>query len=189
MKREDFITSLDILQPETKWDDTYITIGGGEPTLHPDIELFVYESLVRGFKVGMVTNGSNEKISLRLINLMHNIGAQSFSIRVSYDQFHDLTMISNDVIEASGVKYSNISTVVKAGRARTNRIWNMDYCPCDDAFILPDGRVKMCGCSRSPVIGHIADGTITADILASRECYKSEEGKELLKDFRERMAS
>ena len=176
--RENFVKAVSLFEHGIH-DESYLTIGGGEPTLHPDIEFFVYESLVRGFKTGIVTNGTNTEVTLRLKKLMDNIGRESFNIRVSDDQYHDLSMVSDEVTSEFKIDQVGRIRVIKAGRGRS--IYGAeDICPCDDVFIKPNGDIRICGCRRSPVVAHVTDTYIPEVLMWQRECYKNSEWDEFL---------
>lgn len=81
--------------------ESHITIGGGEPTLHPLFQEFlmhaVWELASQSNSSGMpavflVTNGSNEDISVTLAHLAERgvIGC-----RLSQDQYHDASMVTD----------------------------------------------------------------------------------------------
>lgn len=71
-----------------------ITIGGGEPTLHPDFLYIVGYALKNEFQVGIITNGtSNNDIFRRLKYYKRNFG-RNLSISVSNDLFHNRSMIN-----------------------------------------------------------------------------------------------
>ena len=141
---------------------SFITIGGGEPTLHPDflkILMVAINYQVESGSTWIATNGSNKFISLYLAELARNgvIGAA-----LSQDVYHD--DIDEDVISAftvkSGYRHSdsdfreirNVTkpfiNLVNAGRAKSNHLGGVDDCLCDKMFIVPSGKVYGCGCKK-----------------------------------------
>jgi len=105
-------------------EDEYITIGGGEPTLHPDLIFMLgYVALLGGVdhRPFMVTNGAVEE---RLWNvLVHAHEAEMLDLHVSRDPWHDEEKIppyvwnyANDHKLWWGDKGTR--TIEKAGRAR-----------------------------------------------------------------------
>jgi MoaA/NifB/PqqE/SkfB family radical SAM enzyme len=141
-----------------------ITIGGGEPTLHPQFVDFVLHAIwemedityALGLPaVSLVTNGSNTKIALKLAKLAER---GVLSVAVSRDQYHD--PIDPKVFDAFGLNnprhertendYREIRTVysiIPAGRAKS---WGdrKRTCMCDAIFINPNGDVFTCGCRK-----------------------------------------
>ncbi len=54
---------------------------------------------------------------------------------------------------------SSRNGVIAQGRAKkTGSGWNTDSCVCSDIMLKIDGKIRMCGCNRSPVIGNIKSG-------------------------------
>jgi len=160
----------------------YLTIGGGEPTLHPDFLTILQDALIAYVDVsdqdlsyvGLVTNGTNRKVSLYLLALAR---AGVIWCRLSYDDYHDLSMVDKDVYVAferyrwrqggderegrtGSVQMSEGGIAVyKAGRGR-QIIGAEQGCVCDDVVIKPSGLVKQCGCDNAPTLGHILDPTL-----------------------------
>ena len=193
-----------------------ITIGGGEPTLHKDLKEMVSYLLTRRIEeeeygyidremsqrvFDIVTNGSIKSKALWLLSL----GLNGFiSVNLSMDYFHDISMVSEDVIEAfkrgkrecTSVGIRNVEGGVKAtGRALDTGVYDMtEGCVCPVLMVLPDGNIKMCGCETSPVIGNVRDegiGDILEDLRGREEldylgndCYKSiePEGRRILEE-------
>ena len=77
---------LDKWYREIECGDGYVTLGGGEPTLHPEF----WDMVELAWKYGtpwMVTNGSNKKAALLIADLakkgyLHGV--------LSLDKWHDL---------------------------------------------------------------------------------------------------
>lgn len=87
-------------------DGSMLTIGGGEPTLHPHCMDFVWmavrATLQNSFHagmsiVGLVTNGSVPKRALEIAAMAR---AGLVSARLSYDKFHNVKMVRKDVLRA-----------------------------------------------------------------------------------------
>lgn len=99
MSRETFHKAIEL----ARGHESSITIGGGEPTLHPLFQEFlmhaVWELASQSNSQGspavfLVTNGSNERASLTLAHLAERgvIGC-----RLSQDQYHDASLVTDRV--------------------------------------------------------------------------------------------
>ena len=168
------------------FDSGTISIGGGEPTLHPDFFEILQRCLWNFDYVWMATNGSRTKVMKRLANILDMEDYQNgdhedydgicmerddqLCVELSTDYFHK--PISDWVLyhwtrrsqqtPHSGyglrdvTKYGNGPIAV--GRAkRTSSGWK-DGCVCSSVFVRPDGKIKLCGCKKSPIIGDVYYG-------------------------------
>lgn len=59
-----------------------LTLTGGECTLHPEFDKIVKEILIRGFNLGIMTNGFFNK---NLINILDEVDNYNFTVKVSLD--------------------------------------------------------------------------------------------------------
>jgi hypothetical protein len=164
-----------------------LTIGGGEPTLHKSCLEFVWLAVRSTLQisedmghavVGLVTNGSVKKAALEIAH-MAKVGL--ISARLSYDSYHDTSMVDESVLRAFKLRkvvdvgygiqrqderdlrsINNWSYFITPhGRALDNGISNHPYtketdCCCDGLFISPDGTIWQCGC-REHKLGHTSD--------------------------------
>ena len=168
--------------------DGSVTIGGGEPTLHPNFWHFLMDAIVACDDVFMVTNGSTTGHALKLARLAERgvIGCA-----LSQDYYHD--PIDYKVIQAFTRKDRTYSRndnddlrEIRDVTTNEERLslfrdpadgGNEDECICGGLFIAPNGDVKPCGCRTSPVIGHVSSFDLCAHINAredSNGCYKDE---------------
>ncbi|GIU68987.1 MAG: hypothetical protein KatS3mg002_0223 [Candidatus Woesearchaeota archaeon] len=148
-----------------------ISIGGGEPTTHPDFEYILFHSLAN-FDVWMSTNG---KIKEKAFVLSQLAKKGIITVSLSIDDYHE--PIDKEVIQWFTKKrgrlssinsqdndyrhIQNVTRIIKAGRAIKNNLWDVDDdCPCDVIFIEPNGKIKICGCENSLYIGHVSTGLI-----------------------------
>ena len=89
------------------------------------------------------------------------------SVALSQDCFHDpidprvvnLWRKRANIHKYSHFEIRNVShSVIAEGRAkRTGSGWE-EGCVCSDLLIRPDGKIKLCGCAKSPVIGDVWSG-------------------------------
>lgn len=148
-----------------------IVIGGGEPTLHPHFEQFLILAIASApmadMKVFIVTNGSiKERAELILQLSVRGI----IDGRLSYDQYHDLDMIDDVVLELfrknklfwgglyQSHPYCDPNFLSKTGRARKIKESSEHKCCCEDLRINPNGDYFPCGCDEAPKLGNINKG-------------------------------
>lgn len=139
--------------------DSMITIGGGEPTLHPDLlAMLGIASFLTSDPLFMVTNGTcSRKMWHDLMVAREN---NRLDIHVSNDLWHDTDMIRDWVWEDAdrhrlwwGDPSMKHRTLVRRGRARRNWSKLMWEChnsgievraeesDCSEPRVAPDGRV------------------------------------------------
>nr|WP_285905150.1 hypothetical protein [Pseudodesulfovibrio sp. SB368] len=129
-----------------------ITLGGGEPTLHPlfwDMAEFASQNLPEGH-VGIITNGHDPEQAFRVLE-WHLAGR--LDAKLSQDKFH--APISQEVVSAfrkHGLILESGGKLVKVGRALQNGIGDSvrhdgtPICICDEFFMPPSGEIFSCGC-------------------------------------------
>lgn len=145
--------------------DSMIAIGGGEPTLHPDIEaLLGIASFLSAEPVFMVTNGTCEYDVWR--RLMRACEVGNLDLHVSRDYWHDMGLVRpwvEDEAERSGLWWGDEfrSTIERSGRAARN--WDRIVRECEMSGIELREDKDGCGLPRiSP------DGRVWADIPGRR---------------------
>jgi len=198
-KHADWATIVDAVAFTREYDEN-ISIGGGEPTLHPRFFDILKLCLEDFDYVWMATNGSQTDTMLRLSNIIDTedypecdcadelepeeieeygclchekiefggiYQEDKLSVALSLDCFHDPIDERIETMWKSRAKRHQHShyevrdvsrSVIAEGRAkRTGSGWE-EGCVCEDMLIRPDGKVKLCGCARSPIIGDIWNG-------------------------------
>ncbi len=143
--------------------DDYVTIGGGEPTIHPKFwEMF-------GLSIGtvestfIVTNGSMTEISLKLLKIS-KASENMFGVELSLDPFHDSIdyKVEKAFREAKRVRdvFNKSGNLAKSGRAKEffDETEFHEYCICDDLIVEPNGNIKFCGCDDAPIVGSVFAG-------------------------------
>jgi len=157
-------------------DEKYqITIGGGEPTLHPqfpEILTAAQGANTSGIAIVVKTNGTNEKWSLWLARMDQRVVAAVLST----DQFHNLDAVPENVqrefklleIARNGMKpvgRKRITFVANQGRAKDNGLSTVpdDYRIClgspgGGLHVFPNGRIYGCTCDDAPFFGNVQEG-------------------------------
>lgn len=198
-KHGDYHTILQGIDFASSLGNKSISIGGGEPALHPQFFNILKKCLEDFDYVWMATNGSQTKIMRRLSNILDgNDYPEDFEcdcteeeiedgycncmekydtiyqegklgVALSQDYFHDA--IDPWVVKRwedrvrrkhSGYEIRNVTQsrdgASAQGRAkRTGSGWG-EHCVCSDILIRPNGKLKLCGCERSPTIGDVWNG-------------------------------
>ena len=160
----------------------YISIGGGEPTIHPGFISMLFEAIGTADGVWVATNGSQTQIALTLAKLAKK---GVISTALSIDKWHD--EIDPRVIKAFERKEKirgydseadvdmreirNVSDrVIRSGRAD----WGRETCFCPDLTVCPDGTVTVCGCKEAPILGNVNTKVEYPDGFLYGECYKNQ---------------
>lgn len=194
MSMETFKTCLALCEGD---NERWITIGGGEPTLHPQFWEMLCLAIAATDNVFIVTNGSITKTALRLAQLAKRgvIGCA-----LSQDYYHD--PIDDEVVEAFQRPDRDKHGMCSYGRnydtndRRQIRDVLVDgdeglalfrdpedggseeNCFGGGVNISPDGKVTACGCRTAPVIGHVSTFDLYEHENAREDpygCYRYEE--------------
>jgi len=163
--------SMDVFKQAIKFveknGEEAISIGGGEPTIHPNFWEIIGLSLGHIDYVWLATNGSQTDISLNLARLAQKgiIGCA-----LSLDPWH--APISQKVIEAfvkdntdfheddDGREIRNVSKKVEKLSPFRNPLDGGydENCICPSFFIRTNGDIHFCGCKDSQKIGDVFNG-------------------------------
>jgi len=129
--------------------EDFLTLGGGEPTMHPQWDIFLGYAIVSGVNFGVITNGKLTKEALRLASFMRQ-GLVSGGL--SQDLYHE--RISQKVVDAfSNIDYLwEVKRISNIGRAKINGIADSDMCLTNDLILTPSGRIKWCACEDAPYL-------------------------------------
>ncbi len=203
-KHADYWTVMDGIAFAHSWGSDCISIGGGEPTLHPRFFDILKRCLEDFDYVWMATNGSQTATMHRLANIINgedypeydctceeddpdeyeNYGClchekhddemifqeDKLHVELSLDPWHDPIdeRIENlwtgraNQHRGSSFGIRNVSQsrqgAIAQGRAKKNGEGWAEGCVCSDIIIKPDGELRLCGCTRSPVIGDVLSG-------------------------------
>ena len=155
MTLDTFRKGLELLSP------SYVSLGGGEPTLHPLFWQFLGLALAHPSVeyVWLATNGSQTETALALARLAKT-GA--IGCALSRDAFHDPIdprVVAAFTLDPASRRYGDAvddarevrdvtKSLIRAGRAKSGR----EECPCPEHFVRPDGYVAYCGCLDAPLI-------------------------------------
>lgn len=220
-KHGDYNTIIDAISFARGYTEN-VSIGGGEPTLHPRFFDVLNHCLTDFECVWMATNGSQTETMRRLANIIDQedypecdceeddpeqfgeygclchekldldtiYQEDKLSVALSQDCFHD-DKVDKNIIDiwqrrANVHRHSNFEIrdvsnhVIAEGRAKKTQVGYEEGCVCSDIMIKPDGKIKLCGCLRSPVIGDIWQGIDekwervinSNDGYRSSNCYK-----------------
>lgn len=166
---------------DNEGDEGTITLGGGEPTLHPRFWQFMGLALSVG-EVWLATNGSVTKTALRLA---HMAKRGVIGCALSQDVYHD--PIEDSVVQAfkrnprkfygddHNPDRREIRDVTAKEIAAGRCDWGEDKCLCPDILVEPDGTVRTCGCADAPVLGNILTGFSIPEGFSYGECHKRQE--------------
>jgi MoaA/NifB/PqqE/SkfB family radical SAM enzyme len=159
-----------------------LSIGGGEPTLHPHFWEFLARAMGAAEYVWLATNGSQTETALVLAKMARK---GVIACALSQDYYHD--PIDERVVEAftkkeptymSGEKDDSreIRTVTNhpeslAPFRNPEDGGNPDECPCDSMVITPSGKVRFCGCRNAPVIGDVFKGFAKPEDAEEHDCW------------------
>lgn len=159
----------------------HVTIGGGEPTMHP--QFFQYLNLARKEQeLGrmemhpfLVTNGKNAKVKrlLDIVEREYEIGTHTFSMALSQDEWHEeidwgvvrraerLVRLTGEHGDRSGrMEIRTVKVISPVGRGRHSKFDSMRKpwggCACETALVDPEGIVWACGCKKKK-LGSIWD--------------------------------
>jgi len=155
--------------------DGSVTLGGGEPTLHPKILDWCMEAALATIEASMeqegqavlvVTNGKKTETALKLAKLGH-LGV--ICAELSQDPWHD--EIDEKVVNEftrfnkhrwerkrgnSGIR--NVEGGIKGqGRALENDLSDVSGCACGALFIKPNGDFYPCGCQKTKLGNILTD--------------------------------
>lgn len=170
MPFEMFKTILDKWGSRLQEANYYITIGGGEPTIHPDFWKIIDYSLKYGHP-WLCTNGKLRDFALKLADLSRK---NVLTAVLSLDKWHDpieqcvIDAFKKDMVKkknswgehwTSKIKGDNrqirtVKSQYKVGFSKTG----IENCCCRQIQIQPTGHITMCGCDDAPVIGTVEEG-------------------------------
>lgn len=87
-KTEDIIAAVDLLVERTKGRYLMVLLGGGEPSIHPDIHKIVPYMKSKGIDLNMISNGSRDP--QLYVDMLPHITSYTFSVH--FEQKYERTM-------------------------------------------------------------------------------------------------
>lgn len=180
-----------------------VTLGGGEPTLHPEFRQMLRLASDPSFEfdsVEVITNGSNEKITLDLLAESEDYDLYpALIVAVSGDPYHDRSMLSDAVIDrvddlAAWHTLKPEEGILPAGRGKklvkAGKVAGNDGCICPVITTWVDGEVTSCGCPGSVAYLNLRDYTVqdAISIIEDRFLRPGWCGRKWLEDGRKKRA-
>lgn len=179
MSLETFRKALEIAEDT----DSYIVLGGGEPTVHPHFEIILLEAMTARIysPLLVITNGKNKR---RALMLAHLAKKDAIHAELSTDHYHE--PIDPKVYQAFEGHYRDVTShrgrPLLVGRyleevdLTFEEIPPDEECVCDDWVVEPDGTIRQCGCPDSPIVGNVHTGGLYPKYAhCSGMCYRSNE--------------
>jgi hypothetical protein len=147
---------FEVFKAAIRWDDSQVTLGGGEPTLHPEFWKILAYAVSQSDYVWLATNGSRTDDAIALARLASSDGVLSCAL--SRTQFHDKIdpRVEREFKHRKLEVRGDLTIPVLAGRWTDTDICR-DECACDSRFVKPNGDIMLCGCPSAPVIGTVWD--------------------------------
>ena len=178
MSRDTFIKAM-------AFEGECVSIGGGEPTLHPQFWEFIGLALGSADYVWLATNGTQTLTALALAKLAKK-GVIGCELSLD-DGWHDGSMVDQEVKVAFWDLKAGIRDISKSGSqdpCRAGRYNDfreedegIDNCVCPDLLIRPNGDIMACGCEDAPQMGSVFDPSVIFDDpdFEWGECWKDQE--------------
>ena len=191
--------------------EEHVTIGGGEPTLHPQFFDIIELCLTKFYSTMIITNGSQMEVMYRLADILDENdydkegenciiprSPESLQVELSQDPYHstinkgvvDLWKASAKRNKSYGVRdvSKNRKGLMNRGRAKINQLGSDDSCACADILIKPSGKIKACGCDSAPIIGDVKNdiSKYWSTVLQSDEWNDSDR---CYNDYKKRMST
>lgn len=168
----------------------FVTIGGGEPTLHPKIIPWLMQAATALVDVTcdfdapavlIITNGKKTEVA-RKVAMMSK--ANIIRAELSQDEYHDpidysTVELFERIASTRDVTFGGRSAVIDAGRAKENDLNVRQGCPCDTLFITPSGDFYGCGCKHKKLGNVLTDDIPESYWEHHDECHRELAEKEL----------
>jgi len=166
MDFETFKKALEIYYPcnalYSKSSFVVLSIGGGEPTIHPRFWDFMdYAMSHPSYRPGFLWITTNGKLTHEAMALAKMAQQGLITADLSLDQWHE--PIDPAVIKAftkepgsNGQDHRGIKSVIPVNAGRCD--FGCEGCSCNSVVVKPNGELRFCGCEDAPVIGDVTTG-------------------------------
>ena len=161
---------LEVAKELEREGEGHICLGGGEPTLHPDLwRMLGYLEEHTGLEYGLVTNGADSEQAMKLLSWA--VSHDRFKVKLSDDEYHE--RIDPDVHQAYRQK-NWLNPIGYFGPTNSGRCdFGREGC-MGGPMIEPDGKITLCGCYPRAVtaeVGSVALWDLPTDLYGF-ECSK-----------------
>ena len=153
MSLETYKKALDFFSARKK---EFISLSGGEPTLHENIIEMLMLSFPKFDKVIFNTNGKGTAVMNKLIKLSES---KNLYINLSIDKYHE--PIDEEVVRKFKKDKTQklvirrvVSDLALQGR-NTDKTGGILPCICQDLIVQPNGDVALCGCEDAFILGNV----------------------------------
>ena len=173
--------SIETFKKALDYDD-YISIGGGEPTIHPKFWEFIGLALGRCESVWLATNGSITDTALALARMAKK---GVLACALSQDAYHDA--IAESVVRAFtkekkvhhyGEQNNDFREIRNVNEREINGgrcDFGEDGCSCPGLICKPNGEVLACGCDNASSFGNVHTEIDVPEDWDTNDCYKEQE--------------
>lgn len=183
MSRDVFIRALDLARQLGE----FVTLGGGEPTVHPAFIAFAEKAMEYAQKGWIedvpfvVTNGKLVTKARKLLEWVAE--GRPIAVALSQDEWHDpirpeivvgfarLKRLNRYMGSSTHADIRTVRHIIPVGRAAQNRDkfaeLSEDSCCCESLFVDPLGNIFSCGC-RNHLLGNVFEHDI-AEVLCDLE--------------------
>ena len=180
MPFEFFTKIIDHLKKVANGHPIRVTLGSGEPFLHPDI--IKMHCIEVDVCVTLVTNGSLrqpffELLDQKIAKYGGNYGTvfdHRFGIVRSKDEWHDASLQDSEITDFFDKHYPHnywINSLVDSGRGKSIGGGRTDICVCGCAWIDINGMYRQCGCNGSPIIANYENTNLDTLDLRNFKCF------------------
>jgi len=162
----------------------WVTLGGGEPTLHPKCLDWVMQASLELVDVSLeldapavlvVTNGKKKSVAIQLAKLA-KLGV--IQAEVSQDEFHEPIDPETVKVFERYAAVRNVTgqygdlPVIDAGRASEECSNVREGCACPTLFIAPNGDFYGCGCKEKKLGNILTDEIPESYWEKADECHR-----------------
>jgi len=167
--------SLRTFEKALAFNDEMISLGGGEPTIHPKFWEFLGKAIAACDNVWLATNGKLTNTALALAKMAKKgvIGCdlsldcyhepidekvrKAFTKELRVHPTYDIHGQHPEDLRSIRTITDSRQGVIASGRGAKIKDAS-EGCPCEDPLVRPNGSIYQCGCLDSPKIGDVNKG-------------------------------